>query len=78
VAEGTPETVAKVPESHTGRFLADVLDLPPVKSAKAKPAPKAVVRGGVAKSGGAKSGAVKRAAPKVPARKPVKARANAK
>jgi excinuclease ABC subunit A len=34
VAEGTPEQVAKVPESHTGRFLAPMLDLP-------KPAPKA-------------------------------------
>jgi excinuclease ABC subunit A len=27
VAEGTPEQVAKVPESHTGRFLARVLGL---------------------------------------------------
>ena len=36
VAEGPPEAVAKVPESHTGRFLADVLG---VKS-QAKPAPK--------------------------------------
>ncbi|MCZ2829393.1 excinuclease ABC subunit UvrA [Modestobacter sp. VKM Ac-2986] len=26
VAEGTPEFVATVPESHTGRFLADILD----------------------------------------------------
>jgi excinuclease ABC subunit A len=25
VAEGPPEVVAKVPESHTGRFLADML-----------------------------------------------------
>ncbi|HEV7535713.1 MAG TPA: excinuclease ABC subunit UvrA, partial [Acidimicrobiia bacterium] len=43
VAEGPPETVAKVPESHTGRFLADMLGLspakPPAKAAKAaKPA----------------------------------------
>ncbi|HWS58668.1 MAG TPA: excinuclease ABC subunit UvrA [Actinotalea sp.] len=28
IAEGTPEQVATVPESHTGRFLATVLDLP--------------------------------------------------
>ena len=27
VAEGPPEVVAKVPESHTGRFLADVLGI---------------------------------------------------
>jgi len=26
VAEGTPEEVAAVPESHTGRFLASLLD----------------------------------------------------
>ena len=25
VAAGTPEQVAKIPESHTGRYLADVL-----------------------------------------------------
>jgi excinuclease ABC subunit A len=45
VAEGTPETIAKVAESHTGRFLADVLEPPPtpVKSnakVKAKAAPR--------------------------------------
>ncbi|GAB6904109.1 excinuclease ABC subunit UvrA [Kineosporia succinea] len=27
VAEGTPEDVAAVPESHTGRFLADILEI---------------------------------------------------
>jgi excinuclease ABC subunit A len=27
VAEGSPEHVAKVPESHTGRFLARVLGI---------------------------------------------------
>jgi excinuclease ABC subunit A len=49
VAEGTPETIAKVPESHTGRFLAGVLDLPAVKpkaKARAKPKPKARARAG--------------------------------
>ena len=25
VAEGTPEDIARVPESHTGRFLAEIL-----------------------------------------------------
>ena len=29
VAEGAPETVAKVAESHTGRFLADMLGITP-------------------------------------------------
>ncbi len=28
VAEGTPETVAQVPESHTGRYLARMLPGP--------------------------------------------------
>ena len=27
VATGTPEQVAKVPESHTGRFLRDILNV---------------------------------------------------
>jgi excinuclease ABC subunit A len=40
VAEGTPESVAKVPESHTGRVLATVLESKAVKP-KAKPAPRA-------------------------------------
>jgi excinuclease ABC subunit A len=31
VAEGTPERVARVPESHTGRFLAEVLGAEPVR-----------------------------------------------
>jgi excinuclease ABC subunit A len=39
VAEGTPESIAKVPESHTGRFLANVLEPAPGKP-KAKPAPR--------------------------------------
>jgi excinuclease ABC subunit A len=43
VAEGTPEQVAKVPESHTGRFLAPMLDLP-------KPAPKAATTAKTAKA----------------------------
>ncbi len=27
IAEGAPETVAKVPESHTGRYLAPLLGI---------------------------------------------------
>jgi excinuclease ABC subunit A len=47
VAEGPPESVAKVAESHTGRFLADALGVvptgPAAKTAKArKPAKRAV------------------------------------
>jgi excinuclease ABC subunit A len=36
IAAGTPEEVAQVPGSHTGRFLADILPAP--KAARAKPA----------------------------------------
>jgi excinuclease ABC subunit A len=37
VAEGPPEVVAKVPESHTGRFLANALGIGPSRPV-AKPA----------------------------------------
>ena len=37
IATGTPEQVAAVAESHTGRFLAEVL---PVRAERAKPAPR--------------------------------------
>jgi hypothetical protein len=37
VAEGTPEQIVEVPESHTGRFLRRMLDLPE-PSPPAKPA----------------------------------------
>ncbi|WP_435020602.1 excinuclease ABC subunit UvrA [Tundrisphaera sp. TA3] len=40
VAQGTPEQVAAVPESHTGRALAKLLDVAPPKKGKAKKAPK--------------------------------------
>ena len=35
VAYGTPEQVAKVPESHTGRFLAPILERDRARQAKA-------------------------------------------
>ncbi|HVW31952.1 MAG TPA: excinuclease ABC subunit UvrA [Acidimicrobiia bacterium] len=38
VAEGPPEVVAKVAESHTGRVLAEMLGLSPARPAPAKPA----------------------------------------
>ncbi|MCA1845037.1 MAG: excinuclease ABC subunit UvrA, partial [Actinobacteria bacterium] len=44
IAEGTPETVAKVAESYTGRFLADMLGIAepgaPLKATKAAKAAK--------------------------------------
>jgi excinuclease ABC subunit A len=54
VAEGTPDDVAKVKESHTGRYLAEALrrhasrsQTPRVKAAAAEaPAPKATKRNG--------------------------------
>ncbi|PYE16031.1 excinuclease ABC subunit A [Williamsia limnetica] len=48
VAEGTPEDVAAVPASHTGRFLADILTpaeaATPVKAKRKAPARKAVAK----------------------------------
>ena len=35
VAQGTPEDIAKSKESHTGRFLKEVLDRRPIKKTKA-------------------------------------------
>jgi excinuclease ABC subunit A len=46
VAEGTPEQVAGVGASHTGKFLRDILgadrvsDAPPLPAARKKPAPR--------------------------------------
>jgi excinuclease ABC subunit A len=34
VAEGTPEDVAGIPESYTGKFLAEVLEYRPQPAAK--------------------------------------------
>ena len=36
LAEGTPEDLAAVPASHTGRFLAKLLDAKPAAPAKRK------------------------------------------
>jgi excinuclease ABC subunit A len=44
VAEGPPEAVAKVSESHTGRFLAELLGLEAPSPAAAKRKPKAAKR----------------------------------
>src|SRR5699024_291633 len=53
VAEGTPEQVATVPESHTGRFLADLSPPTGASEEKKSDAPAATGRG--AKSGGKKA-----------------------
>jgi len=62
VAQGTPEAVAAVPESHTGTYLAEILDAGSVAAAAASAAPKA------------SNGSAKRA----PARKQAKSKAKAK
>ena len=70
VAEGTPEVVAKVPESHTGRFLADVLGMKPASSTPpakpVRPAKRAVAatKTATTKTAAAKTGASKAAAKK--------------
>ncbi|WP_298991137.1 excinuclease ABC subunit UvrA [uncultured Pseudokineococcus sp.] len=40
VAQGTPEQVARVPESHTGRFLAEALGVPREEPGAALPPPR--------------------------------------
>src|SRR5206468_1399792 len=84
VAEGTPEEVAMVPASHTGRFLAELLDdrleLPPSmrngarKASAATPAP---TRNGSARNGSARTAAAKSAAPKAATAKATTAKATA-
>ena len=72
VAEGTPEQVAAVPESHTGRFLERVLgDRVTAKAKKAGPAKAAAAKPGAAK-GGAARGSAKSPAKPGKAAKPVK------
>ena len=41
IATGTPEEVAAVAESHTGRFLAPLLGGPPARRTRKPPAPRA-------------------------------------
>jgi excinuclease ABC subunit A len=55
VAEGTPEQIAGVPASHTGKFLREILgadrisDASPVKAPRGATAKKAVAAGSTAK-----------------------------
>jgi excinuclease ABC subunit A len=61
IAEGTPEQVAMVPASHTGKFLQGVLD--PVRvSEAAVPAARKPVRKAAAKTVAAKSSPVRKTA----------------
>ncbi|YAL84676.1 excinuclease ABC subunit UvrA [Dermacoccaceae bacterium W4C1] len=62
VAEGTPEQVAQVAASHTGRFLAPLLEQ---QDQQARPAPKSAAGQGLA----TKAPAKKKAATKAPAKK---------
>ncbi|HVX45001.1 MAG TPA: excinuclease ABC subunit UvrA [Mycobacteriales bacterium] len=66
VAEGTPEEIALVPESHTGRFLKPMLKLeskPAAKSTRSKAAGNGTRSAGGARSGnGARSSAATRSA----------------
>jgi excinuclease ABC subunit A len=66
VAEGTPEEVAAVPESHTGRFLADLLDIANPKRVNGR---NAAIRAGAKVSAAAttRASATKTAAKKVTA-----------
>jgi excinuclease ABC subunit A len=64
VAEGTPEQIAGVPASHTGKFLRDILD-PEAVSDATVPAPRRRAAAGVAaKSLPGKSAPAKKAAPR--------------
>ena len=78
VAEGPPEVVAKVPESHTGRFLADVLGIDPPAAESSKPKARPAKRAAAATTALAATKAVKAPAKAVKApAKAVKAPAKA-
>ncbi|MDF4249889.1 excinuclease ABC subunit UvrA [Streptomyces sp. WMMB303] len=77
VAEGTPEQVAAVPASHTGKFLRDVLgdrvsdaSVPAGPAAGKAPARKTAARKAPAKKTGAKKAPAKKATAKKASRKP--------
>ncbi|GAB7180475.1 excinuclease ABC subunit UvrA [Kitasatospora sp. Ki12] len=74
VAEGTPEEIAAVPESHTGKFLRDILPSDFADAPAAAPAKKAAATKAVA----TKAAATKAAATKAVATKAVATKAVAK
>ncbi|MBS41985.1 MAG: excinuclease ABC subunit A [Nocardioides sp.] len=69
VAEGTPETVAAHPDSHTGRFLAPMLEGREAVQSKPRPASEAPLPPGARKVAGKKAPARKKAATKKAAAK---------
>jgi excinuclease ABC subunit A len=73
VAEGPPETVAKVPESHTGRFLAKMLGLEPAPVSPQKTKATKRVAAASAAPVAAKASAKKTAAKKAPTKRARKA-----
>jgi excinuclease ABC subunit A len=70
VGTGTPEDIAKIGSSHTGRFLAPLLGMPPAKTASKSVATKASTAS--QKSVSAKKTVVKKAPVKKAAAKPKK------
>ncbi|MFJ7127174.1 excinuclease ABC subunit UvrA [Streptomyces sp. NPDC098101] len=68
VAEGTPEEVASVPASHTGKFLRDVLGADRISDA-AIPAARGTKRTAAKKTAAAKTAATKSTATKAAAKK---------
>ncbi|GAA2807077.1 excinuclease ABC subunit UvrA [Streptomyces showdoensis] len=85
VAEGTPEEVASVPASHTGKFLREVLGadrisdatVPAARSAKKAPAKKAPAKKAPAKKATATKAATKATAAKTAAKKAAPAKKTA-
>ncbi|MFN7243769.1 MAG: ATP-binding cassette domain-containing protein, partial [Dietzia cercidiphylli] len=69
VAEGTPEQVAAVPESHTGRFLAQVLPVTQEGPEGSRTVPASVDGAPAKKAAASKAAATKAPAKKAPARK---------
>ncbi|MFI9583040.1 excinuclease ABC subunit UvrA [Streptomyces sp. NPDC052236] len=62
IAEGTPEQVAGVPTSHTGKFLRDILDADRISDAVVPPARKAAKKVAVRKTAAADGVPVRKAA----------------
>ncbi|MCD5311362.1 excinuclease ABC subunit UvrA [Kineosporia babensis] len=79
VAEGTPEDVAAVPESHTGQFLADLLEIENPNAVEARVAAIKKTRPVAAATAGARKTATSKTAPaKAPATKTATKAAGAK
>ena len=76
MAEGTPEQVATVPESHTGRFLAQVLPAVQEEPAEGRrPGGKQAGRASAGTTATTKTATTKTVATKAPAKKAAAAKA---